>query len=415
MNATIHRGAKEIGGTCIELTARNGKVLWVDLGAPLDNNNPDTSYTNRRADALLISHPHQDHYGLMDRVAHNTPIHIGEVGLAFINAVRMFIGKDALQGAYITFEPWQPFTIEDTFTITPYLTDHSTPESFAFLIEADGKRIFYSGDFRGTGRKKALFDRMISRPLERIDLLFLEGTMIQRLGHAYPTEASVEQGIHDVIKNQQNASFVISSAQNIDRLVSLVRACRRTAKKVIIDPYTAWLLDILKKRTENIPTMEWEEIRVYEHPSQMNRIADKSFEPFRNRVHANRAGNGVFEAPWDFVHFSRDANRSLIEKIKQHGKVNIIYSQWEGYLNEMHKQHFTDNINTLRQTPWITFHSIHTSGHASVPDLVRFAQALAPERLIPIHTAHPMAFKDELERFGSMNVELWNDGENHLI
>ena len=32
MKAKIYRGTKEIGGTCAELTADNGKILWVDLG-----------------------------------------------------------------------------------------------------------------------------------------------------------------------------------------------------------------------------------------------------------------------------------------------------------------------------------------------------------------------------------------------
>lgn len=57
MRVKIYRGTKEIGGTCVELTADNGKVLWIDLGVPLNTQNPDTSYRNNKVDALLISHP----------------------------------------------------------------------------------------------------------------------------------------------------------------------------------------------------------------------------------------------------------------------------------------------------------------------------------------------------------------------
>lgn len=42
------------------------------------------------------------------------------------------------------------FQIGD-FTITPYLVDHSAFDAYAFLIEAEGKRLFYSGDFRASG------------------------------------------------------------------------------------------------------------------------------------------------------------------------------------------------------------------------------------------------------------------------
>ena len=54
----------------------------------------------------------------------------------------------------------------------------------------------------------------------------------------------------------------------------------------------------------------------------------------------------------------------------------------------------------------IPFESIHTSGHASPGDLKRLAAAVAPKKLIPIHTF-------ERERFPSLfeNVTLVNDGE----
>ena len=52
MNIKVHRGTKEIGGTCLEITASNGKVLWIDLGAPLDTKYPDISYAKGKVDAL---------------------------------------------------------------------------------------------------------------------------------------------------------------------------------------------------------------------------------------------------------------------------------------------------------------------------------------------------------------------------
>ncbi|MEI8225655.1 MAG: hypothetical protein WCG82_06975 [Bacteroidota bacterium] len=45
--------------------------------------------------------------------------------------------------------------------------DHSTPEAFAFLIEADEKRVFYSGDFRASGRKGKVYRNLIENPPRR--------------------------------------------------------------------------------------------------------------------------------------------------------------------------------------------------------------------------------------------------------
>ncbi|HEX5150040.1 MAG TPA: MBL fold metallo-hydrolase [Parafilimonas sp.] len=415
MKAKVYRGTKEIGGTCVELTADNGKILWVDLGAPLDTKNSNIDYVQNRVDALLISHPHQDHYGLMEKMGATVPIFIGEVAYDFINAPRIFLDFPLLKGNFKKIKPWQTFVIANTFKVKSFLTDHSTPESFSFLIEVDGKRVFYSGDFRATGRKKMVFDKIVEAPPKNIDLLLIEGTMIKRGNHVYSSEANVEEGIYNVIRNQKNVSFVISSAQNIDRLISIIRACKRTGKQVVIDVYTAWLLDMLHKQSGNVPTIEWKEIMVFNLEHHMKKIPDKQFDNFRARIVKNKIGATIFKTPSDFVYFTRDPNINLINKLRKHGKINIIYSQWEGYLKEEYKQHFTDNINALKEDNDIVYHSIHTSGHAVVPDLIKFAKAINSNKIVPIHTEFPEQFKKEFEKEGFTNVELWEDGKEHSI
>lgn len=415
MKAKIYRGTKEIGGTCVELTANNGKILWIDLGAPLDNKNPNIDYANNKLDALLISHPHQDHFGLMEKVGTTVPIFIGELSLDLINATRIFRDIPSLEGNFKTIKPWKKFTIADTFQVTPFLTDHSTPEAFAFLIEADGKRIFYSGDFRATGRKKIVYEKLIENPPQKIDLLLMEGTMIERINHLYLTEESVEEAIYNTIKNQTNSSFVISSAQNLDRFISVFRACKRTEKILVIDVYTAWILEMVRKQSKNIPAIEWKEIKVFDHPSQLEKIKDKSFDEFCDRITKQRIGNDVFQNPSNFVYFVRCPNKKLVNKLRMKGTINIIYSQWEGYLKEEHKTFCTDNINTLKNDNDISFQTIHTSGHATVTDLMKFAKAMKADKIVPIHTAFPKKFKTEFEKDGFNNINLWDDGIEYLI
>jgi ribonuclease J len=43
MQICIHRGAKEIGGSCVEVIS-NGKRLIIDLGLPLDAESNDEKY-----------------------------------------------------------------------------------------------------------------------------------------------------------------------------------------------------------------------------------------------------------------------------------------------------------------------------------------------------------------------------------
>ncbi len=67
MRARIHRGAREIGGTCVEPEAASGARIVVDLGAPLTDDDKDSAALPAvagLADAddpdllgVLISHP----------------------------------------------------------------------------------------------------------------------------------------------------------------------------------------------------------------------------------------------------------------------------------------------------------------------------------------------------------------------
>lgn len=415
MKAKIYRGTKEIGGTCIELTADNGKILWIDLGSPLDDKNPNVDYAKNKLDALLISHPHQDHFGLIEKIGTEVPVYIGQLSLDLINAPKIFLNIATLNGNFNIIKPWVSFTVADTFHIKPLLTDHSTPEAFAFLIEADGKRVFYSGDFRATGRKGKVYKNLIENPPENIDILLIEGTMVERTNHLYSTEGSVEQAIFNIIKEQKNISFVISSAQNIDRFVSVFNVCRRTQKYLVIDVYSAWILEMVRKQSKNVPSIEWKEIKVFDHPAQLKKIEDKAFDEFRTRINQQRAGNSVFNKPSDFVYFVRCPNERLVDKLRTKGTINIIYSQWDGYLREEHKNYCTDYINDLKKDSGILFNSIHTSGHATVPDLLKFAKAIKAKKIVPIHTAFPETFKKEFEKEGFTNINLWDDGKEYQL
>ncbi|MCY4503456.1 MAG: hypothetical protein OXE57_18075 [Alphaproteobacteria bacterium] len=58
------------------------------------------------------------------------------------------------------------------------------------------------------------------------------------------------------------------------------------------------------------------------------------------------------------------------------------YSMWDGYLKEDSSQRV---LHWLERNG-VVWAPIHTSGHASTADLQRFAAALAPRALVPIHS-----------------------------
>ena len=393
MKIIIHRGANEIGGTCIQLSTDNTTIL-LDLGLPLSKDSKLVDVSTLKPDAVLISHPHKDHFGLIDMLDSEIPVFIGELGKNLIDATRMLIGSKLHTNNFHYFKSWEPFTIGD-FEVTPYLVDHSAVDAYCFLIEAEGKRVFYSGDFRAHGRKSVLFDNIIKNPPKNIDLLFMEGTMMQRNNDEFPTEVDVEQKIYETIKKQENITFIISSSQNIDRIVSAYRACKRAGKTLVIDIYTAWVLEQIKIVTTNVPAMEWEHIKVYATHLQDDILVNNPdfFGDFRKRVYKYRVHKELYSTPEKYVFFTRSSFFRDINRFKGSIPVNLIYSQWLGYLSCSSKEYTgAEEIAAYRKDPQVNFTYAHTSGHATVEDLQKFAEALNPKTLVPVHTEFSSSF-----------------------
>ncbi len=413
MKLTIHRGSNEIGGTCIQVTSGATTIL-LDVGLPLSNSSPLIDVTDFKVDAVLVSHPHQDHFGLMDRLPHEIPVYIGELGRNLIDTTSVMLNKEPHGNQFRHFKAWEPFRI-GTFTITPYLMDHSAIDAYAFLIEAEGKRIFYSGDFRSHGRKGKLFENLVKHPITDIDLMFLEGTMMHRSNDLFPDEAAVEQKILEVIRNQKNISFIISSSQNIDRIVSAFNACRKAGKTLVIDIYTAWVLEQVRQVSENVPKMEWSEVRVYADYGLDKKLKanPEYFKDFRRRLYRHRLKwQELLATPSSYLFFGRMSSfRKICAFRNDIEPVNVIYSQWLGYLDGNHADYFgSDRISAFRDDPAINFVYAHTSGHAPVEDLQRLATALKPKQLTPIHTEKASDYGKYFK-----NASILNDGETLKI
>ena len=98
LRVCIHRGAHQIGGTCIELECQGLRIV-LDVGVPLDADDPATvempDVTGLNTDdpsllGIVISHPHQDHYGLASRVPAGTPFLMGAATERILSAAADF-------------------------------------------------------------------------------------------------------------------------------------------------------------------------------------------------------------------------------------------------------------------------------------------------------------------------------------
>jgi len=76
----------------------------------------------------------------------------------------------------------------------------------------------------------------------------MEGSTIGRTGleNEYPSEDELEARFIDHFNSAKGLAMVWTSGQNIDRIVTIYKACSQTGKKLIVDLYTASILKAIK-------------------------------------------------------------------------------------------------------------------------------------------------------------------------
>ena len=184
VNIKIHRGTSQIGGTITEIYTENSHI-FIDFGSELTLNSDDSTdgkmidmINNTACDAVLFSHYHGDHVGLLEHIpskdiqGKEIILGMGKVARQVLVNIQKSLANDMSSPSeerqahkellnllkdnsrwidfsdILTVEKEQSttFTIGD-FHITTIRVDHSAYDSYMFLIENNSKKILYTGDY----------------------------------------------------------------------------------------------------------------------------------------------------------------------------------------------------------------------------------------------------------------------------
>jgi len=356
-----------------------------------------------------------DHYGLLRALPDDIPVWSGAPTERLIRMTLAITGRRVSQ-TFRHYESFEPFQV-GPFTITPFLTDHSAFDAHMFLVEVGGKRIFYSGDFRRTGRKASLVHRLMDAPPPDIDVILLEGTALGR-ADGYPTEQDLEARFVDLFQRTEGRVFVTWSAQNVDRIVTLYRACKAAGRTLIIDLYSAGVLNKVGIFGDGLLARNLRRLKIvvtagnawlFENPERLNdpeffRRCKKSGKAFSaGKLEGGTHKNVIMIRPG---RLHRDYQA---QKIIPTSEDAWSLSMWNGYLTRPDYPDFRELEKWFKDAGTHIEH-IHTSGHASKAELLNFANQLGPRHLVPIHSF------DWDKHVGSFsNVKRLKDGEKFEI
>jgi ribonuclease J len=339
--------------------------------------------TDKLIDGIIISHAHQDHYGLLNYIHKDIKHFMGEATHKIIELNNIFTSQEIHIENTVYFEKENKFQIGD-ISITPYWADHSAFDAYSFLVEADGKSLFYSGDFRSHGRKAKVFEWFLNNAPKYVDYLLLEGTTIGRGSKTFQTEIEIENEFVRVFQEPKKINLIYCSGQNIDRIVSILRACIKTNKILVVDVYVATVLKTLSRFAGiPYPSEGFENLKVMFPYYTSKKLKSEGNEHILYQFKSCKiTKEEISNRASGIAMLVRPSMQKDLEKINEIDGGNLIYSMWEGYLPKKDTKTFLDYLTNRN----FTTHKIHTSGHADTDALIKMVDAIQPKMIVPIHT-----------------------------
>jgi ribonuclease J len=408
MEIIIHRGINQIGGCITEIATSTTRIL-IDLGQNLPDgegivqddfaNLDSIEALSKDVGAILYTHYHGDHLGLFYLVPDNTNQYIGKVAkrvaLCKHQRLKYIRGREDISAKEIskleqmqTFCPQQAIVIGD-IKVIPYFVSHSAYDAYMFLIEAYGKRILHTGDFRGHGYlSKGLLPTIEKHILKRgkIDFLITEGTMLTRLDERVRHENELKKEVIGLMKQYKNV-FVMCSSTDMERLATFHAANKRMGNRPFVcDDFQKDVLGIFSDTAGKKSALFdfGEPYSFWESNSKLVKwMKDKGFCML---VRAT----GKFDGYLNSILPQVDKNETI-----------MIYSMWKEYINPDSKHTNSRYMNFIRRFPNIK--KIHTSGHASADCLADVCKLVNPTKgIIPIHSEYSddyqkLPIKEELK------------------
>ncbi len=428
MRVTIHRGTNEIGGSCVELAAGADRIV-LDLGLPLVDPNREPfdgraalkkSNEQLRAErvipavpglfdaehhpphAIFLSHAHLDHAGLIARSRPGIPVFATAGTSQMMLAAAVFAGQTSLdRNRFREVVSGRALEV-GAFRVTPYAVDHSVHGSVAFLVEAGGKTLLYSGDFRDHGRKPGMtLDLLAAVKGRTIDALIVEGTHFGSGRGAGQTEHDLEADLTELIRTAPALVLASFTPLDLDRLVTVYKATRSAGRTFVTDAYTAFVLHLVGRRVRVPKPQRAAGIRVYFNQAFERRGLAK----IRQKFQADRiALSEILADPTRYVMAFRPSMTRLDFGDELPSRCRCLYGYWEGYLTRPDWVTLREQIATVGGD----FIPAHVSGHAYVEDILKFVTAVNARTVIPIHTFEPQLFQDHFN-----NVTRLADGVPH--
>jgi ribonuclease J len=240
-------GFGEIGMNCLAVEAE-GRILVVDCGVMfpspdepgVDVIHPSFEHlvaARDRIAGLVLTHGHEDHAAGVPYLLReiDVPVFGSPYALALVD--RRFressgpgrlVPRALAVGGSAAIGP---------FGVTSFPLPHSIAQSTGLVIEAGGRRLLHTGDFKLGARAADHGAEALGRLREigaaGVDLMICDSTGAEEAEEAGDEEA-VGAHLEELVRETQGAVFAAIFSSNLARLEVLLRAARATGRRVVL-------------------------------------------------------------------------------------------------------------------------------------------------------------------------------------
>ncbi len=377
-------GLGEIGMNCMVLEYED-EIVVVDCGllfSDLDHFGvefviPDFTYLKERADkikAFLITHGHEDHIGALPfaiKAGLRAPVYAS-------NFASLMIRERLKEAGLEDRVDLRPFKMGESFgfkhfQVKTVSVNHSIVDSAAMIISTPLGKVIHTGDFKMD--PTPYFGSMIDLDSfkkagdEGVLLLMSDSTNVERHTHSI-SESVIYQKFEQLFAAAEGLTVVSMFASNVARMSQVLDLARHFGKKVAISG---------RSMDQNI--------RLAVEAGYMKNV-DSVLIGLDQVENYQRKDVIVLSTG------SQGEHRSALIRIAngEHGQIKL----QEGDLVLMSSKFIPGNekaigrmINNLfkqgAEVLYEAVHDIHTSGHATRPELQKMMEITRPRFFLPIH------------------------------
>ena len=237
-------GVGEFGRNVLWLRSGGSSIL-VDVGVSfpdesfpgIDRIAPDLSMLRReKIDGVFLTHGHEDHIGALSFLREwcDAPVYGFPFTLAM--ARRRLEEAQAPLERLVEAKGREPIRA-GAFVVTFFRVSHSVPDSAAILVEADGRRLIHSGDFKldDDPPDGETTDRegIAAAVGAGVDLAMVDSTNAERPGHSQ-SERLAGEGLRAAFSGAPGRIILTTFSSHVARVAQAAEAALAMGRRIAI-------------------------------------------------------------------------------------------------------------------------------------------------------------------------------------